>query len=129
MPAQIKIHAQEDNSYVFPDATIFCEQMQFHDEKRSIVMNPSVVFEVISKSSEEYDLGPKFFIYQSTPSIKEYILVDSRRRWAKACRKEGDDLWSFESFTKRDSELYIRTIDLHIPFDELYRNVLLKFSV
>jgi Uma2 family endonuclease len=125
---QVKIHASKVNSYVYPDVTIFCEQMEFHDEKRGIVLNPSIVFEVLSKTSEDYDMGQKLMIYQSAPSVKEYFMIDSRMKWVRIARREGANLWSFETLTEADSELYIRTLDLRISLNELYCNVLLRFS-
>lgn len=121
-PAQLKVCTPSRDTYIYPDATIFCEEPESQDDKRDVLLNPSVVFEVTSKSTTKNDYSYKFLYYQNIPSLKEYIMIDSRKRYARVARNQGKNTWTFEDLIQPASELYIRTIDLRLPFDDIYRN-------
>jgi Uma2 family endonuclease len=121
-PSQLKVCTPSRDTYIYPDATIVCEEPESQDDKRDVLLNPSVVFEVTSKSTEKNDYSYKFLYYQNIPSLKEYIMIDSRKRYAKVARNQGNNTWMFEDLTQPASQLYIRTIDFSISFDDIYRN-------
>jgi Uma2 family endonuclease len=122
LPSQIKVRAEDHNAYLYPDATIFCGEPEMQRKRTDIILNPSVLFEVSSKSTEKLDHTYKLLYYQSIPSIKEYIIIDSRRRFIKLIRKQGPNMWTTETITEPNAELYIEAIGLRIHMDQIYRN-------
>ena len=62
--------------YAYPDVSVVCGKLQLADEQKDILLNPIVIFEVLSPSTEQYDRGEKFQLYRTIASLREYVLVD-----------------------------------------------------
>ena len=71
----LRIQILSKGTYTYPDATIICGNPEFTDDHFDTIKNPSVIFEIISPSSEDYDKGKKFFYYMQISSLQEYILI------------------------------------------------------
>ena len=125
-PSDLRISIPSANSYTYPDATIICGKPEMEDDKFDTAKNPATIFEVMSGSSSQYDSGNKFLYYQRIPSLQEYILIDSRKKFVVVYRRQTIDMWKIETLEDPNSVIYIRTIDYNLPFDDLYFEVDLK---
>jgi Uma2 family endonuclease len=125
-PSDLRISIPSANSYTYPDATIICGKPEMEDDKFDTARNPAVIFEVLSGTTEEYDSGNKFLYYQRIPSLKEYILVNSFKKYAVIYTRQSPDLWKIETFEDNNSILPIKTIDYKLSFDDLYFEVAFK---
>ena len=76
-PSDLRIHIPSADSFTYPDAVIVCGKPEMLDGQFDTVTNPSVIIEVMSNSTEQYDRGTKFFYYMQIPSLREYILISS----------------------------------------------------
>ena len=122
LPSDMRVATPNRDSYMYPDVTIVCDEPQLEDEKFDTLLNPSVVFEIWSPSTEKNDKGYKLIHYKNIPSLKEYIMIDTAKRFIQLMRKETNGAWRFEEVNDSTAALYIQTIELKIPFTELYRN-------
>jgi len=125
-PSDLRISVPSANSYTYPDATIICGKPEMEDDKFDTAKNPAVIFEVMSETSSQYDSGNKFLYYQRIPSLQEYILIDSRKKFVVVYRRQTIDMWKIETLEDPTSVVYIRTIDYNLPFNDLYFEVDLK---
>ncbi|MBO9199089.1 MULTISPECIES: Uma2 family endonuclease [Niastella] len=125
-PSDLRISIPPANSYTYPDATIICGKPEMEDDKFDTARNPSVIFEVLSGSTKDYDKGNKFLYYQRIPALKEYILIDSFKKYAVIYTRQSTDLWKVETFEAENSTLPIKTIDYKLSFDDLYSDVTFK---
>jgi Uma2 family endonuclease len=125
-PSDLRISVPSANSYTYPDATIICGKPEMTDNKFDTATNPAVIFEILSGSTKEYDRGNKFLYYQRIPSLKEYILIDSFKKYAVIYTRQSPDLWKIETFEDNNSILPIKTIDYKLSFDDLYFEVAFK---
>jgi Uma2 family endonuclease len=82
--------------------------------------NPSVIFEIISPSTALYDKGRKFFFYQQIPSLKEYVMIDSRQVLIQLGRKQPDGSWRFEQISEPGGALNIMTVEFNLLLSEIY---------
>ena len=74
--SNMKVKVEESGLYPYPDVTVACEQQRFVDDETDVLLNPTLIVEVLSESTEKYDRGrKKFQHYQRIVSLKEYILV------------------------------------------------------
>lgn len=112
------------NSFLLPDLSFVCEEPLFGDEGKRRLLNPSLLIEVISASSGDYDRGEKFQKYRSLDSFREYMLIDSRRYAVECWYKEAEKLWRMDSAFARDESVYLHTLDVHLPLAEIYRRVI-----
>jgi Uma2 family endonuclease len=93
------------------------------DDHLDNLLNPFVIIEVLSPSTESYDRGNKFFTYQQIPSFKEYVLVDSTSCNIQTIVNKDDGLWQFDTITTLSATLTIQTIGQTIVLIDIYDGV------
>lgn len=112
--------ATNDGLYSYPDLTIICGPPRFTDLVKDTVTNPTIIVEVLSKSTEAYDRGEKFRLYRRLPSFVEYVLIDARKPLAEVHRKVSG-VWSLVSEAEKiEQEIYLESIDLHLALADVY---------
>jgi Uma2 family endonuclease len=107
-------------SYTVPDMTIVCSDPVMEDPQEDILTNPVVIVEILSKSTGKYDMGHKFIFYKDIPSLKEYILIDSKQKWARILKKQIDGTWETVEYLEANAKIYIESIDFYISFETIY---------
>ena len=111
------------NSYLLPDLSFVCEDPEFVDDNRTRLLNPALLIEVISESSDAYDRGEKFQKYRSLKSFREYTLIDSRRYAVECWYRQDEKIWRMDSAFERNGSVYLHTLDVDLPLAEIYRRV------
>ncbi|MFK8164462.1 MAG: Uma2 family endonuclease [Lewinella sp.] len=111
------------NSYLLPDLSFICNDPSFEDEAQRRLLNPALLIEVISETSEGYDRGEKFWKYRSLDSFREYMLIDSRRYAVECWYKEDEKIWRMDDTFARDESVYLHTLEITLPLEEIYRRV------
>lgn len=119
----LKIGILSKESIVYPDLSIICEPPLFHDKHKDVLLNPSVIIEVLSPSTEKYDRGNKFFYYRQLESLREYILIGSTGSYLYTARKQSTGQWLSEETTDTGAILNIETIGFTMPLSEVYHKV------
>lgn len=122
LPAGLKVRIEATNRTLLPDVTVVCGALERSPVDPQAITNPVVVLEVLSPSTEAYDLGAKFHHYRRLPTLREYVVLAQDRRFASVSRRAGD-LWAFEDLGP-GSILQLPSIDLELPLDVLYRDAL-----
>lgn len=108
----------------YPDVSVVCGALETdpEDRKGHTVVNPTVVVEVLSPSTEEYDRGEKLSHYQRVPSVQEVVLVAHDRREVTVHRR-GTGGWS-RHVAKDDGTARLESIGCDLPLPEVYRDPL-----
>ncbi|MEP6514462.1 MAG: Uma2 family endonuclease [Parafilimonas sp.] len=109
-PSDLRIFVKSKESYFYPDATIICGELEFADNVNETVTNPSVIFEILSPSTQDYDIGRKLFFYMQIESLKEYIIIDSASRNIRIGRKKENNSWQFQELTNENDIISITAI-------------------
>ena len=108
--------------YTYPDIVIVCGVAEFEDGTNDTLLNPRVVFEILSDSTELFDRGRKFDHYQTLDSVKEYILVaQNRPRIERFVRQNSD--WVLTKFEGLDSDFTLTSVNVRIPMKDIFRAV------
>ncbi len=121
--SDLRVFVKSREAFFYPDATIVCGEIELAEEFKETVKNPSVVFEILSPSTEHYDMGKKFFNYMQIDSLKETIAIDSREMNIKIGRRKENNLWAFEELTQPDQIFTIETIQFSMSVQDLYDQV------
>ena len=108
--------------YTYPDVMAVCGDRQYLDAEVDTLLNPTVIVEVLSASTESYDRGRKFRHYQHLPSLQEYVLIAQDEVSVERYTRRGDD-WVLSVFTRLDDTLRLTSIDCEIPLREIYDKV------
>ncbi|MCW3116827.1 MAG: hypothetical protein JWM28_909 [Chitinophagaceae bacterium] len=122
LPSAMRVSTANRDAYMYPDISVVCGEPRLEDNEFDILLNPSVVIEILSPSTQKNDKGYKLLHYKNIPSLKEYIMIHAARRFIEVVRKQPDGAWRFEDFSDPSGSFYIETIGLTISFDDLYRN-------
>jgi Uma2 family endonuclease len=116
----MRIGTPSRDSYMYPDVSIVCGEIKLEDDKFDTLTNPSVIFEILSPSTRSIDKGRKFFFYQKIPTLQEYIMIDSTKRFIQFARKQPDELWKIDILDSKAETFFVRTIDFHLSIEQIY---------
>lgn len=118
----MRISIPTARSYFYPDVGVVCEEPRFEDDVFDTLLNPVVIVEVLSPSTEAYDRGEKFAYYRQITPLQEYILVSQDQiRIEHYYRQERQ--WIFTDFEKHDEILLLPSIQCELPLQEIYERV------
>lgn len=118
------VYLNDLNRYYFPDASVVCGPVDSTDKKGiERLFNPSLLVEVLSKSTEKKDTSIKFEAYKTLPSLREYVIVHSK--WAQVFTyyRETKGLWQMGSYWNLEQEVRIETLNTEIAMADIYRGL------
>lgn len=121
-----RIYIPQNSLFTYPDISIVCGKAETKDNDDWNILNPTVIIEVLSKSTRDYDMGGKFVLYRDIPSLKEYILVDSESLNVYAFRINAGGHWELQEYKKIEDILQIKILDLSIPLTEVYEGIVFE---
>ena len=119
---EMRVSIPSANSYFYPDIGIVCEEPRFEDDVFDILLNPIVVVEVLSPSTEAYDRGDKFAHYRQLHSLQEYILVSQDKVRVDHYVRHASQ-WILTDFQELEQHLPLTSIQCELPLQEIYENV------
>ena len=123
--SDLRVHIPANGLYTYPDASVVCGEPQVLDEQRDTIINPVVLVEVLSSTTESYDRGAKFGLYRSIESLREYLLVSQERRWIELFRKNDGGIWELHE-PDSSGALELASIGCALRLDDLYADVKLE---
>lgn len=110
--------------FSYPDVVVICGEPQYYDEIRRVVINPTVIIEVLSDSTEAFDRGEKFLRYQNwNPSLTDYILVSQFAVIVEHYVRQPDGSWSYQVYQGLDQSLAVKSIDCRFQLSEVYDRI------
>ena len=119
----MKVRAGIGGLYAYPDLMIVCGEARFHDDRGDVLLNPTVIFEVLSPSTEKYDRGEKFLRYRTQiESLKDYVLVSQDQMQIEHHHRESDGTWTLTEARGRGSLLSLTSIECDLDLVDVYRN-------
>ena len=117
-----KIFLPKYNFYVYPDAVVVSEKPVV-SPKGQAIMNPILIVEVLSDSTEQYDRGQKFLQYQSIPTFKEYVLVRQDLPEVTTFFREAPDLWRSGEVTGSENNIFLKSVGVSLALSRIYKKV------
>jgi Uma2 family endonuclease len=118
--SDVKIKIQAAEKYVYPDASVTCDDRD--RQTAQFISYPSLIVEVLSYSTEAYDRGKKFKLYQRSTSLIEYVLVSAEEMELEVFRKNDRGKWEVTNYAAGDV-VELESIDLTFPIERLYRGI------
>lgn len=118
--SDMRIHIPGNSLFTYPDISIICGDVITLKEDENTATQPTIIIEILSPSTKNYDRGVKFMLYRDNPALKEYILVDSQSIHVEhfAINKEG--LWQLKEYNKPQEEISIETLNVRLLLEDVY---------
>jgi Uma2 family endonuclease len=119
----MKVRSRAANAGTYPDLVALCGERELEDGRRDLLLNPALIVEVLSDSTEAFDRGDKFAIYRSIPSLKEYLLASQYRVAVELFTRTPDDRWVLSDFTGLDDTATLTSVGCTLSLTEIYDKV------
>lgn len=120
----MKVRAGEGGLYAYPDLTIVCGEPAFADARSDVLTNPTVIFEVLSPSTEAYDRGEKFSRYRAqVESLRDYVLIAQDKPRAERHARRDDGSWELSVVEGLGGVLELPSAGCRLPLAEIYERV------
>lgn len=116
----MRVNIPENTLYTYPDISVFCGELQTSARDEDTVIQPTVLIEILSPSTRNYDRGVKFMLYRDIPSLREYILVDTEAVRIEAFRINSGGHWELEEYKTLAGQLSLVSIQVIIPIADIY---------
>jgi Uma2 family endonuclease len=129
--SDLRVKVASTGLYTYPDASIVCGQLQFDDQQKDTLINPTVLVEVLSESTQSYDRGIKSRHYRKIDSLQELLLISQDSPTIEYYIRSPAGDWLFRESESLEATLRLASIGIDIPVAEIYRGVTLppmKFS-
>ena len=119
----MRVKVDPTGLYTYPDVVVTCGKAQFDDTHLDTLLNPVLIVEVLSDSTEAYDRGRKFEHYRKLDSLVEYVLIAQNRPHIESYRRQADQQWLLREYSELDGTLRLLSIDCDLALAEVYDKV------
>ncbi|MBI4903675.1 MAG: Uma2 family endonuclease [Acidobacteria bacterium] len=109
--------------YLQPDLLVYCGKPEFTNEKPPSLVNPKVIIEVLSPTTENYDSGRKRRLYQLLPSLEEYVLVAQDEPLIEVFRRSAKGHWTISEYQGEDATAELESLNIQLPLKDIYDQV------
>ena len=118
--SDLRIHIPENTLYTYPDISIICGEIVSSDTDADTAIQPTVLIEILSPSTRDYDKGGKFTLYRDIPTLQEFIVIDSESISIEAFRINEKGHWELEHYRSIEDTLSIPIVNLSLSLREIY---------
>ena len=121
--SDMRVSIRGGKAYLYPDVVVTCGKEEFESNQFDCLVNPVVVIEVLSTTTELYDRGEKFREYITIPSLREYVLITPSTRRMELFRRQDDGSWRYESWPFTPPPLVLQSIDCTLAPEDIFNKV------
>jgi Uma2 family endonuclease len=120
----LRVRVSPEGLYTYPDVVVLCDKPLFSDSRRDTLTNPTLIVEVLSKSTKDYDRGEKFEQYRAIDSFKECVLIAQDRPHVEHFVRQADNnTWLLSETSKSDDTVFLSAIGCQLQLTEVYDKV------
>jgi Uma2 family endonuclease len=125
----LRVKVAASGLYTYPDVVVVCGAPRFEDEQGDALLNPKVIVEVLSKSTQDYDRGAKFEQYRTIESFIEYVLIAQDKPHVEHFVRQPDGRWMLSETNRLEDGIAVESIEAHLALRDVYEKVLVAPSV
>ena len=119
----LRIHIPKNTLYTYPDITIVCGKIETLNSSFDTITNPSVIIEILSSSTRDYDKTGKFTLYKDIHSLKEYILIDSESVYVERYICDNNGNWISTEFKVPEQTLLVESVGVSLLLSDIYESI------
>jgi len=117
--ADMRVHTG-DGINTFPDVSVVCGSLSFYQDRTDTLLNPLLIVEVLSDSTEPYDRGEKFRHFQTVPTLTDYLLVSQHEARAELFTRRGEGRWDYQNSAGLDQTLLLSSVEVTLALSDIY---------
>src|SRR2546423_1789469 len=117
--SDMRLRVTATGLYTYPDVMVVCGEAQVEDDNDDTLLEATIVFEVLSDSTEQYDRGDKASHYRHLSTLREFFLISQNQVRVERFVRQGND-WLFTEFSDLSPGVEIDSLDIEIPMREIY---------
>ena len=121
--SDLRVHIPASNRVLYPDVSGLCGRPEYLNETRDVLLNPSFIIEVLSKSTEAFDRGRKLALYMALPSVVEIALVSIVEVRVDKYTRQPDGIWRFDGYSGPECEVPLTSLGCAVSLREVYAGV------
>ena len=121
--SNLRVHIPNNTLYTYPDILVLCEEPDFVDEEFDTITNPSILIEILSPSTANYDRGAKFELYRDIATLKEYVLIDSKTIHVVVYARNIDNTWILSETKDLNDSIHLPSIDFTLNIVDIYEGI------
>lgn len=121
--SDIRVKVSSTSLYTYPDLIVVCGEQKFLDDQFDTLLNPTLIIEILSDTTEAYDRGKKFENYRELESLKEYVLVSQKHMKIEKFQKQSDGKWLLTEEGEPEKSMELFSINCSLNLNEVYRNI------
>jgi len=118
-----RLWIQAKGLFTYPDIMVICGKLEFYENRKDTVINPLLIVEVLSDSTQKYDRGEKFEFYHSLPTFQEYILINQHKAHVQQYYLETPNQWISKEYNHLTDILKLAKINFQISLQDIYYRV------
>jgi Uma2 family endonuclease len=122
-PSDVKIRTTPGGLFAYPDISVVCGPLNYHDAHRDVLTNPVLLVEVLSESTEAFDRGRKFYQYRQIETLTDSLLVSQEEPSIDHYAKQPDGRWLLTTVVGLDARLYLASLDCTLLLREVYAKI------
>jgi Uma2 family endonuclease len=119
-PSDLKVRVPNSKKFFYPDVSVVCDETEFADDARDVILNPILIVEVLSDSTAAFDRGKKFQSYQQIESLQEYLLVAQDEHVVEHYLRRENDHWLYTKITGLAQAVVLPTLKCQIVLSGIY---------
>ncbi|MBS1551339.1 MAG: Uma2 family endonuclease [Bacteroidetes bacterium] len=121
--SDMRMYVSENGLFTYPDVSVFCGDMKLYDDENDTALYPIVIFEVLSKATQDYDRGGKFKLYRDIKTLQDYVIVAQDSVSIEHYHKQPGNKWILEEFKHTSDELVLDSIIVSLKLSEIFDGV------
>lgn len=126
--SNLRLQVPGHSFYTYPDILVICGDPIFRTDTFDTVTNPTILIEILSEGTADYDKGLKFDLYRYLQTLQEYVLVDSRKQHVMVYSRNGDGSWTMVEYKEASDEFRLHSIGLSLSLADCYTGLNLPAS-
>ena len=123
LASEIKVMLQDSRKFFYPDIAVVCGELKLYDDRKDIILNPDLVIEVLSPSTEAFDRGAKFQAYRTIGSLKEYVLVAQDIPLVEQYVRDADGGWKLRESAGLEGTMTLPSVECTLNLAAVYKRV------
>ncbi len=121
--SDVRLWLPKKRIYTYPDVMVIAGEPEYFNDRTDTIINPQVIIEVLSKSTQGYDRSGKFSSYRTIPTFQEYLLLDTTKITVEHFSKIDAKRWSFCEYDESDQTITLSSVDFQISLADVYNKV------